>query len=59
MITRVPDAERARRAHVVEVARAEELGAHHADERHPAEQQHEPEQPPEVGSTMLARMISR
>ena len=34
----VPDAERARRAHVVEVARAEKLGADHADERHPAEE---------------------
>ena len=48
MIARVADAERARGAHVVEVARAQELGAHHADQRHPAEQQHQAEQPPEA-----------
>ena len=48
MIARVADAERARRAHVVEVARAQELGAHDADQRHPAEQQHQAEQPPEA-----------
>ncbi len=30
------------RAHEVEVARPQELGPHHADQRHPAEQQHYP-----------------
>jgi len=43
----VPDAERPGRPHVVEVAGAQELGPHDADERHPREQQQNTEKHPE------------
>ena len=49
MIARVADAERPRGADEVEVAGAQELGAHHADQRHPAEQQQQDQQRPEAG----------
>ena len=49
MITGLRHAERARRADIVEIARAQELGAHEIDQRHPGEQQHDAEQPPEIG----------
>jgi hypothetical protein len=39
----------ARRVDVFEVAGAQELGAHHADERDPGEQQHDAEQDEEAG----------
>ena len=45
---RVAYPQRPRRPHVVEVARAQELGPHHAHQRHPAKQQHERQQPPEA-----------
>ncbi len=45
----VGGAERARRAHIDEVARAEGLGPHHAHERGPAEEQHDAQEPPEIG----------
>jgi hypothetical protein len=46
-------------AHVVEVAAAQELGAHHADQAHPGEQQQQPSSHQKLGCTTLARMISR
>ena len=45
----VGHAERARRVDIFEVAGAQELGPHHADKRHPGEQQHEAEQDEEAG----------
>ena len=52
--------ERAGRADVVEVASAQKLRPHHAYEAHPAEQQHQnPSSHQKLGSTTLARMISR
>ncbi|MNJ32736.1 hypothetical protein D3C77_274100 [compost metagenome] len=37
-----------RRTHVFKVASAQELGAYHIHQAHPREQQHDPQQPPEV-----------
>ena len=45
----VAGAKGARRPHVVEIAGAQELGADHPDQSHPAEQQQEPQEPPEIG----------
>ena len=45
----VGDAERARRVDVFEIAAAQEFGAHHADQRHPGEQQQDAEQHEEAG----------
>ncbi|MCY1436460.1 hypothetical protein D9M71_525860 [compost metagenome] len=36
-------------AYVFQVAPAQEFGAHHVHQAHPREQQHDPQQPPEVG----------
>ena len=48
MICRIGDAERARRADVIEIARAQKLGAHHVDQAGPRKQQHQSQQPPEI-----------
>src|SRR4051794_41537995 len=45
---RVGDAERPRRPNIIEIARAQEFGAHDADEAGPGKQQHQPQQPPEI-----------
>ena len=49
MIARLRDAQRAGGADIFEVARAQEFGAHHADQRRPAEQQHEPSSDQKLG----------
>ena len=46
---RVAQAEGPRGEHVLEVARPEELGPDHPDEAHPAEEEGDEEEPPEVG----------
>jgi len=48
MIVAVGEAERAGGANIVVIPRAQKLRAHHADQRHPAEQDGDPEQPPEA-----------
>jgi hypothetical protein len=48
MIVQFDHAQRLGRAHVFEIARAQELGAHHAHERRPAEQHHQEHQQPET-----------
>ena len=48
MIVALDRPERARGAHIFEVAGAQELGAHHADERDPGEQQQDAEQDEEA-----------
>ncbi len=45
----VVDAEGARGPHIFEIAGAQELGTHDADEAHPGEQQHDAEQHEEAG----------
>ena len=49
MITRIGDAERARRLDVFEIAPAQKFRAHQADQRHPGEQQQNAEQHEEAG----------
>ena len=46
---RIGHPKRPRRADVVEIARAQEFGTHDGDEAGPGKQQHQPQQPPEIG----------
>ena len=41
----------------IQIAGSQELGPDYADETHPAEQQEEPEEPPEIGCDDAIRSI--